>query len=280
MANDPTKLRVIVICTPNSNRSRELISSLESHPEIDLHQLQATMLDSESPLLAVESEIAVEASKKIYGRILSPGEFGCSYSNNVARRTISKIPAGGIILEDDARLVDIDKFIETSRNFLRKHKHNAAVLALYHIQGESGSYVTRKRIRNDYIRFLGHPTFTVAYALTSEAARRLVAANTPVKFVADWPIARVRFYGVAKNLVHHGDESTQSTILKSQSDLDKRQLGVAKRLSIFTGWYYLANKSDNFSFNSFLSHVWVPRFLWYVNRILGLFIYRRVESQK
>ncbi len=198
---------VIVISTPNSSRGAALIGELGNSPEIDLKVIEATMLHDYESMRDRGVEFSEVYSSIFYGRLLSAPEIGCSDSHNKARKLLSTSPEGGVILEDDAQIVDLERFVETAKFFLSRNLIGPAVLSLY----STGVRNEGANAKELYVRLKGKPKLAVGYVLNSSAASILSKANSPIKFVADWPVAEVSYSMVTAQLVLH-DETLPSTI--------------------------------------------------------------------
>lgn len=198
---------VIVISTPNSTRGAALIDQLSNSHDIDLKVIEASMLQGYDMARNRGIEFSEEYSSIFYGRSLSAPEIGCSDSHNRARKLLSTSSEGGIVLEDDAQIVDLGMFVATAEVFLHRNLGNSAVLSLHSTSRRSD----RINLDKPYIRLKGKPKLAVGYALTPAAASILLGANTPIKYVADWPVAKVSYSVVTTEIVLH-NENIPSTI--------------------------------------------------------------------
>ena len=143
-------------------------------------------------------------------RNLTLPEIGCAYSHNMARRECAQLEFGGVILEDDARIVDVNCFVSSAFLFLEKFKDTSSILSLTYGPGLKSSKEPSTSFQ--LIELFGDAPLAVAYAVTPLAARRLFQANNPVRYVSDWPKIEVNNYCLLNPLVSHGDVNTQSTI--------------------------------------------------------------------
>jgi len=258
-------LDVVVVVTPNSDRSEPLMSSLSRQEKIRVHALNAVMLRSSAEVATSTYKFDQEFSHYVYSRLLRPGEIGCSISNTLARKSIARLENGGLILEDDARVVDMKKLVSTSMDFLNQFQGTSAVLSFYWT--ENPNYVSGLHSSMKMLRHFGHPPYTVAYALTKEAANRLVESNTPARFLADWPICKVKFFVSLEDIVRHGDDQTTSVINVELTDLEQNRLGILRRAAIYSGIYFFCNRHARFAFRDFIQFLWKPRILFHLNQI-------------
>ena len=190
---DTTKLNCYVIAAPESDQINPFMQLLCTDERLEVVLLDATMVYEDSEEYLKFRKFSQIDFRNRYGRFLLPGELGCSLSHNRARELVSHIPQGGIILEEDAEIMDLNLFVTTSMEFLETYKSRAGVLSFYNNEYRFKRN-TQAKFLGKWIRHFGGPSSTVAYAITQESATNLVMANMPVRFLADWPIARTSFY--------------------------------------------------------------------------------------
>lgn len=274
------RLIVVVIATPGSERKTPLIESLAAESSIQVIEVSATMLRSDSPELQSKDAFDFALSKLTYGRNLAPGEYGCSISNTQARELLAATVRGGVVLEDDARIKDVSEFVRVAKNFLSSKNGMEAILSFY----DGGDYRPRIKsilsLHRSWIRVLGHTSFTVAYAITPRACRSLVDVNTPIVYLADWPPTSAKYYLHAQTLVMHGDGNTESLI--SNSGVESRlRPNLLLRIKVLTFAYFFINRKSGLTFHQFFFMIWLPRLLYYINILnKSLFLRRGYESEK
>ncbi len=205
-----SRLSVFIIETPNSIRSVPLKNSLVGDPRISVHTIEASMISTQLELEKSAIKFEMEYFWALTNRYLSLPEIGCANSHNMARLRCSLLDIGGVILEDDARILDLDNFVKSSLFFLEKFNGTSSILSLTHSPGIKR--VKKSRDISRLVGLFGDAPLAVAYAITPLAACRLLHANDPVKFVSDWPEIEVKNYCLLEPPVSHGDSSTQSTI--------------------------------------------------------------------
>ena len=257
-------LNVFVICTPGSTRAVPLLEQLEFNPRVSLHKMTATMISEMSTVSHEGLRVNNDLARAIYGRNLLPGEIGCAISHNNARKSISSLPLGGLVFEDDARISDIESLISDSIKFLEQSIDSAKVLSFF--TGDSSVekyYSQREKIK--WSRVLGTTPYALAYAITARGAKLLYDSNNPVKFVADWPVAPVKFYASNNKYVRHGEINLPSTI-EHNSDL-RRRPSAFLRVQILTGIYYFTNFRQVGNFRNYLEWMWLPRAFFYVQKL-------------
>jgi hypothetical protein len=260
-------LNVFVICTPGSTRAVPLLEQLEFNPRVSLHKMTATMISEMSTVSHEGLRVNTALARVIYGRDLLPGEIGCAISHNIARKSISSLPSGGLVFEDDARISDVESLISDSIKFLEQSADSAKVLSFFTGDSSVGTYSSQgEKIK--WSRALGSTPYALAYAITARGARLLYDSNSPVKFVADWPVAAVKFYSSNKKYVRHGEINLPSTI-EHNSDLRKRPRTFL-RVQIFTGLYYFTNFRQVGNFRNYLEWMWLPRVFFHVQKLTGI----------
>ena len=205
-----------------------------------------------------------QSAKIIYGREFVSGEIGCALSHNMARSKVVEAGSGCLILEDDARIVDAKQLRDVAEEFLIKKAGKAAVLTFF--DGKQwGLNNSKDGSRKLWSHYLSPPGYAVAYVLTPEAAQKLVIANTPVKFVADWPFSSCDYFSCNYSVVQHGDENNQS-VIAGDGELRNRP-SLRRRMSILVGAHYFFNRNYFKSFDVFFKEVWLLRFKFYLDEI-------------
>jgi GR25 family glycosyltransferase involved in LPS biosynthesis len=113
-----TALLLVLIETPNSNRSVPLVKLLQSNPKFELVRLPASMFNDHNEIRKAHISLNLDRFEFFNGRAMTPQEIGCSLSHNMARKIISTSCNGGVILEDDARISNVEDFYQIATNFL------------------------------------------------------------------------------------------------------------------------------------------------------------------
>ena len=255
------KISVVVIQTPNSDRHIPLTNLLVHDSRFYLIPLKATMLNSIDQL-QFDSIPYNQAYFQFYeNRKMSFREIGCAKSHNDARILISKIYQGGVILEDDARIVNMDDFYNQSRQFLDSHKNSLAVLSLTGFRGLSKKLVKSQKSHTLPLR--GQPDLAVGYALTSLAASNLVEANSPITSVSDWPTSSCEFHTTLEPPILHGDASTISVIdMNGNLRNGPSTLFKIKSLLFIS---YLKKAHLDINFKDYYERVFLRRLYWSID---------------
>ena len=265
---DETFLDVYIIQTPDSNRSIPLLKTLRKHPQIRVNLIDAIMLKNESDLTRENISVNRNYFQAIEGRNLTLPEIGCAYSHNLARQLVMNTSFGGVILEDDARISNLDAFFTSAIDFLQSNSDQDTIIVL---TGMMKNHNKHKVLKSDeypkLVRLLGNAPLAVAYALTHKAAGNLFNANSPIKYVADWPEGGSTFCFANPPTVIHGDGLSVSSIAPSGNTF---RLGPSfvKKLSLFTFYSYFRNRRFSISFTEYVNWVFKRRLYWYVDTIL------------
>jgi hypothetical protein len=228
---DFSQIQVFIIETPDSDRSIKLKQSLDGNPRIHFETIPARMISNSVDLMKSGIRVEKDFFWALSNRFMSFPEIGCSYSHNLARQAIAQSSFGGIVFEDDARIINLDLLVQGVSKFLLKNKNESAMLSLTHAVHHDQT--TNNQLAGDEYRLFGDAPLAVAYALTPLAAQMLLSANDPIKYVSDWPEAHVRKFCLTYPLVSHGDSETQSvidplgTLARTPNN---RNLGIAKLL--------------------------------------------------
>lgn len=200
-------LPVVIITTPQSKRVEPLLDRLKGDTRFVVTQIDATMGQS----MGEPTEISLKSENRNYGRSLSQSERACAVSHQRARAIISQSDFGGIILEDDARISDLDRLYYYSSQFLQKKLNKPRILSLVsYFMNEPDSSLGK--LREFYYPLFSDAPLAVATAMTPKAAAALVSNSKKSSMVADWPHSRCKFYVLRKGVVNHGDSETSSVI--------------------------------------------------------------------
>lgn len=206
---------VYVLVSPGSNRSEDLLRNLRSNSEVTVHLIASTMTPTFSEVTKKCKPFNLNYASLYIGRRILPAEIGCSFTHNHARKLISEKGNGGIVLEDDAIIGDFESMLHCARQFLAINNERKRIISLHN---PSEKVFRIQKSTTDYSPLFGKPKIAVAYALTSTAAKELVQSNNPIRYVADWPESKCRFYVSRINYVKH-DSTALSTIVEKGNEL-------------------------------------------------------------
>jgi hypothetical protein len=259
---------LVVVIESGTGRSSPLIEQLKSRGDLEVQSIAANMLRTNADIQFSGIQYSDFDSLKYLGRSLSFPEIGCASSHNNARMLIVSSSNGGVILEDDARICNLDNFVTLTRFFLSSRIDDSAVLNLSNPVPLTAtcSGPTEKDLY--YARRVSPTPLAVGYVTTVLAAGRMLANNAPIQYVSDWPGTGVSFFSSGHGLVHHGDGQTISTIDPTQSS-QRNKRSFLKALSILLGFDYL---SHTFKFgidSSYFQKVWWVTFSHKISFLRG-----------
>ncbi len=147
-----------------------------------------------------------DATVKRMGRAMTDGEFACALSHqNIYRTILDEGLPGAVVLEDDAILTD------DFADYLQAGHHRRQGLTLFDYRFARALPWQRERLgRWVLFRAAQQSTLATAYGLSREAAAWLIDANSPVSFVADWPVDLYhhRVWLVTPRIVQHNQPGT------------------------------------------------------------------------
>ena len=237
------------------NRGLPLKESLNKHPHINVIEIDGYYLSE------MESKIVVDP---FWPRIrvlrdLSIGEIGNALVHSQVQRVIADSGLGGVVLEDDARIPDIDKFYTTcsifldlnlEREILNLHDTRAVKLLI-----NKSNY---SKFQYKSFKLLGVSKRNVGYALSAASAGEIFDKNYPVYCTADWPFSSNNHAILLHPVVQHGDELTKSTI-DELGVLNRDKINsITRKVKLILFIDYLSNYRyfDNFAqyYNLVLKH--------------------------
>jgi GR25 family glycosyltransferase involved in LPS biosynthesis len=257
------ELLVIIIDTPNSNRSQPLVRSLGADPRFDVVRLPACMLNTYQDMRDQNIDVAFETFQFIERRLISPQEIGCATSHNRARHLLANSLSGGVILEDDARITNVDLFYETALNFLEKQSGKSSVLSMNNFRVSKELAINKEGSQ----RLIGAPFLAVSYVATPSAARALYRANEPIKTVSDWPRTNIKYYSLFMPLVVHGDNDGLSTI-DLDGQLNRKGLKLSAKITHLSFISFFISKPKTLSFLSFIDEIYWSRISWNLDTLV------------
>ena len=232
------KIPIVIIVTPGQNRHIPLVEALRNSSIFRVQELAATMgSDLEGPF-----EKASERELIQYGRALTANERACAISHLRARYIIADSQLGGVILEDDARVINLTVLETSVANFLNKSQGKCKILSLVDYRDSHKNHQRRliKKLLPTFRLFAECP-LAVAVALTPHAARNLIESAQFSSQVSDWPESNCQFSCLASGNFRHGDTNTTSII----GDIAERKVTNIGNLSLGRRWRRLLQKIDS-----------------------------------
>jgi GR25 family glycosyltransferase involved in LPS biosynthesis len=260
------RLLVIVIRTPNSDRYRPIESILKNDKRFELEYIEASMTPTYHDVKSRNIAYSTEIFEYFHGRKLTPPEIGCADSHNRARNLIQYSSNGGVILEDDARVIDVDLLYNVSFLFLNSNQGFKSILSLTPFN----RLIKNQNKKIKIIRVLGTTDLAVAYALTPSAAKSLIKVNQPIASVADWPKSTCKFHITNVQSITHGDSNTKSTIIVDEKDFRNDYAFKLKLNQFFL--LTMHKRPPNLKLQEYLNVVFMKRIFWYFEKVRLLVI--------
>ena len=259
------KLLVVVIRTPKSDRYLPIESLFKDDQRFKLEYIEASMTPSYSEVSNRSIAYSTEIFEYFQGRKLTPAEIGCADSHNRARDLIKCHARGGVILEDDARITNVDSFFIMATDFLSSQNLKLSILNLTGFRGIGLEDLRNKSMKkNRYIKLWGSPDLAVSYALTQKAAGALLRSNSPIIGVSDWPPSKCYYFVPLIPLVRHGDKNTQSIIDSTKNNF-RVSKSLTNKLIDFLFIKFFINKPKNINIFEFIRYIYVEKIKWHVD---------------
>lgn len=228
-----SRIPLILIEIPGLDRSKPLIEILTKTKIFDLIIFPAVMFKSGD----INWKVDHKYLKTSYGRKITDGEIGAAISHKEAQKILALSEIGGVILEDDARIEDLELFEDLVKRFIRNIPHSKSVLSLLPwVHLNVYNLESKKRKRNIY-KLLGSTPLSVGYVISKAAASELAAANELVRYLPDWPENNVNFFTSIEGVICHGDINSKSVI----GDGSRVKVSKIKKILIYSGFAYLRN---------------------------------------
>lgn len=197
---------------------RVIIVGGDKPRSVDLHQ---GLLDSGLFVVEIQPRVtysditgqknARDTSGAAYGRSLSASERCCALAHRLAQERI--LSTGGIILEDDAVVLDYPRLAHFSSKVVESKKSVLLNLSTTRCAED----VDWPLGRNSYVRTFGPTALAVGYAASSSAIRQLVGSNHSLTYLADWPPIGATHLRLKRPIVAHGHRNNVSLIESSDS---------------------------------------------------------------
>lgn len=235
------KIPSVIITTPSSDRAKPLIQSLEKSKIFEIVLISATM----GYQLGIPSTHDTASQLKNYGRVLSPNERACAISHNNAREIVAKSRHGGVIFEDDARILNLSLLEEVVEKFLGFNLGENKILSLLNYKVGTNKRLNTSNLGNlIFIPLLAEAPLAVATVQTNIAAADLVGTSMDTSKVADWPKCKAKFYVLRFPVVNHGDASTISIIGNTEERVQAKSSLSIKRGKLTQTFLRIRRKID------------------------------------
>ncbi len=265
-------LKILVIGGGESKRIGPLLKSLSLDSRFDIEVIDPVYLKSFDDPQIIKSGFDISKSTIYMMRKLSLGEIGCTLAHNKAREYLTSFELGGVILEDDARIPDLDYFYTSATSFLESFK-NPSVLnfsSLRNIENIRGNYMNVPSFQ----KRINHSPLTVGYVLNRSGAEML--SNTIYRqfYCSDWPFSKINKFVLSTPAVAHGDLKTQS-VIDPENLLDRNfkswKMKYPKRLRLFSFYWYVKNRKTFISLREYTNVMLLPRIFFLLSKVSSFF---------
>ena len=261
------KLLVVIIRTPGSDRYMPIESLIKKDTRFKIEYIDASMTQSYIDVMNKNISYSTEIFEYFKGRKLTPAEIGCADSHNRARNLIYNSIEGGVILEDDARITDVDSFFTITTKFLVSQGSIPSILNLTGFRQLGFKVSDRMSSKNNrYIKLWGNPDLAVCYAITKKAAGELLRSNIPIINTSDWPATNCCYFVPLSPLASHGDVNTISLIDPQQSNFRNGE-SLVRKLSYLLFLKFFIERPKGVGVSDFIRIVYIERMQWRANYI-------------
>jgi hypothetical protein len=255
MLNDQDMIKVILLSVPNSERVLPLEGALKNSNRFDVNKFEAVMYNTSMSKYTPN----FKKQKVLYSRVLSNGETGCTISHQLIQKEYSLQANPVVILEDDARIPNLDDFEMVVQQFIEAHGEEDAVLSL--LPWNSAFVKPQQRAGLSIISLTGNSPLTVGYVITPKAMASISALNSDFSYLPDWPPTETKYYITNKGVINHGDDSTTS-LIDQTGRVKTKKINKLFRLTCIP---YLLNRKMFSSFGEYFSFAVKPSFTWRID---------------
>lgn len=261
MGTDDSLVQAFVIGDLNRSRSPILLDEVQSlfpttiQPAVWVHNLDFLLSD----------QVNVDAFRARHLRDPLAGEIGCALAHRAVYQAIAGMSSSwGVVFEDDAEIIE-GRRLASQLNVLRKTlpRDIPVIVNLNFSAATRPMFVPVDRRIGLWKPWV--PTYTTtSYFLNKAAARRLLENQTPISSQADWPVAKgdVLFFHTANNFVR-APESEASLVDPASS---RTRFPLRKKIKVWSGWWYIRNRSFFPGATGYWSIVLLPRILRHIYR--------------
>ena len=249
---------LVIITVPNSARIEPLLKQLNLSSLFDVIQFPAVMYDGSDHKFSPN----YKKQKIIYARKLSNGEVGCAISHQLVQKAYMSIDSPCVVLEDDARIPNLEIFELVVTSFLKKHSNDKSILSLVPWKHESRS-PQNLDLAPDIIGLSGSTPTTVAYVITPKSMKEMSDSNSDFSFLPDWPPNSAKFYTTIHGVVTHGDSNTSSLI----DSVGRKKTNRSQNLLKLTFLPYIVNRSLFTNISEYYKICIKPSFTWRIDSL-------------
>jgi hypothetical protein len=261
-------LKILVIGEKDGPRIQPLLKALLNDDRFSLEFWDPVLLKSFNDERLIESGFDVNKSTSYVSRKLALNEIACALAHNRAREYLAVNKFEGVILEDDARIPNVDYFFDSATLFLTSVKVPAVL-----------NFATQRKVEDFENVPLGfprlqkqicHSPLNVGYVLNKAGAEMLSKTSYRLYMSADWPYSKIDKYVLANAAVAHGDEKNISTI--DPENLLTRSAKIWKkswpnRIRLFSFYWYLRHRKNFVSLTEYIIVMMVPRIFTQLNNL-------------
>jgi hypothetical protein len=268
-------LKVLIVGDKEGQRIQPLLKMFLNDERFDVENWDSVYLKSFSDIQLIDSGFSVEKSIAYTLRELTLGEIGCSLAHNRAREYLAANELGGVILEDDARIPNLDYFFDSASLFLDTIKIPAVMnfSSRNKLEVLSNTLTDIPSIRKTIV----HSPGNVGYVLNKSGAEMLSSTDYRLCMMCDWPYSKINKYALAISAVAHGDGQSKSLV--DPENLMRRGLFSWKknwpnRIKLFSFYWYIKHRHNFMSLKEYINVMLVPRIIYQIYRSLRTTILR------
>ncbi len=235
------RIPAVIIQTPGSDRFKPLLDILNISEMLEPIILPATMGNS----LPKASDIVTKGEIARFGRELSQNERACAISHSRARAIIASSKEGGLVFEDDARIINLPNLEAAVTEFLSGSRPSIRALGLLEYRSANfpdGLVLNQPKLH----RLLAEVPLAVATVLTPSAAEVLLRSAGRSSQIADWPYSSCKFYITSPGMVLHGDSNTESVIGDSSTRIHGKSHRIYTKTGLLSRFRRLLQKLDTY----------------------------------
>ena len=261
-------LKVLIIGNKNGQRIQPLLNVFSNDGRFDLEFWEPVYLKSFNDERLIESGFNVNKSTAYTSRELTLEEIGCCLAHNRARKELASNESGGVILEDDARIPNLDYFYSSATLFLDSIKIPAVL-----------NFASRRIVEDFRNSFMDVPSLrkqsfhspgNVGYVLNKLGAEMLSNSDYRLYMMCDWPFSKVNKYVLTFPAVAHGDAENISTIDPANligRDANSWRKSWPNRIKLFSFYWYMRHRSKFTNLHEYINVMLVPRIFYQLNRL-------------
>jgi hypothetical protein len=224
---------VFIIRTPGSDRAIPLLDVLNKSKILRTQKIDATMYS----LKIHKYVIDWRGQLAVYGSELPDGLIGCAMSHQNTFERVVDLGKGAIILEDDARIPNLEEFESLATQFLLDYSSGRYVLSLLPWNHKEGCL--EKSVSTEGLFTLrGNTPLTVGYVLTLDAAKELSTSNPKFRYAPDWPPSSVVYLSSLVGVINHGDQQSGSVIQHLRRERGLNRLRKVLRILFLDFWRF------------------------------------------